>query len=434
MSKPNILIITTHDSGRHFGCYGRQTVHTPRIDALAESGVQLDAHFAAVPICCASRASMMTGLYPQHHGLLDLCFAPFNWKLHDDVLHLSQHMRTAGYRTHLFGMQHEATDLERLAFDAHHASQAPEGGRATCTDVADSLAAFLKEHGKADKPLFAQVGFFETHTPFGFGGVEPDDSLGVDLPAHLDPTDTINQKEVAHLQGALRKVDKAVGVILDALDDAGLTDDTIVVFTTDHGLEVPRAKWHLYDPGIEIACIFRWPGGGLTGGRRVADLTSNVDFTPTILDLAGLDVPDGLDGVSLAARLRSDDAPPPRDAVFGYYQKKDSRCIRTSRYKLIRHFTHAVDNRKPVRFDQVMAVGVAKQVQLYDLLKDPVEFEDVSDDPAYAEVRAELDTRLWRWLEEMDDAILQGPLRTPAYESAIAAYQAWREQTAEATP
>jgi len=87
--KVNILQITTHDSGRHFGCYGHRTLHTPQIDALAADGVQLDNYFAVAPICCASRASMLTGRYPQSHGLMDLCFPPFDWALREDERHIT---------------------------------------------------------------------------------------------------------------------------------------------------------------------------------------------------------------------------------------------------------------------------------------------------------------------------------------------------------
>lgn len=442
-NRPNIIVITTHDSGRHFGCYGRGTVHTPHIDQLASEGVQLDQYFAAVPICCASRASMLTGKYPQKHGLLDLCFHPFNWQMHDDVQHMSQVLHDADYRTHLFGLQHETIDINRLAFDEVHTGKHAGPGRRTCIDVAESLAGFLREQKSSSsesgggsgsdgdrRPFYAQVGFFETHTPFDFGGVQPDDAAGVELPAHLDPTDELNVQQAAHLQGALRQVDHAVDIIRQALVESGVEDDTILVFTTDHGIEMPRAKWHLYDPGIEIACLIRYPRGGVMSSprksRRYSGLQSNIDFMPTVLDLAGVDAPADMDGLSFADALRTgDDDAAGRDAIFGFYLKNNTRCVRTRTHKLLRAFEFAVDHKKPVRFDRVLAVGVANPIQLYDLVNDPIEFEDLSRNADHDALRDSLDDRLFSWLREMNDPILDGPIRSPAYERAMGDYHDW---------
>ena len=113
----NILQITTHDTGRHIGCYGHPTVHTPAIDSLAADGVMMTNYFAAAPICCASRASMLTGRYPQSHGLLDLSFPPFSWRLGNGEAHLAC-LLSSTHHTVLFGIQHEAfgDDVERLEF------------------------------------------------------------------------------------------------------------------------------------------------------------------------------------------------------------------------------------------------------------------------------------------------------------------------------
>src|SRR5690606_30971152 len=133
-------------------------------------------------------------------------------------------------------------------------------------DVAQSVAGFLAGHAGAEQPFYAQIGFFETHRPHRFGGVEPDDSKGVFVPPYV-ARDATAVAEFALQQGSVRRADEAVGIIMRALADTGLDGNTIVVFTVDHGVEFPRAKGFAYEAGIEIAFIVRWPENGIRGGR-----------------------------------------------------------------------------------------------------------------------------------------------------------------------
>jgi len=422
-ARPNIVQITTHDSGRHIGCYGHPTLHTPVLDQLAAEGVRLTNYFAAVPICCASRASHLTGLWPQRHGLLDLCFPPFNWRLRDDVLHLSQHLRRAGYQTVLCGTQHEviASELDRLEF-----GQILAPGRAPADQIAAEAARFLGSQAGGARPFYLQIGFFETHTPFDFGGASPDTSLGVDVPPYL-VDDEPARRAMAGYQGAIRKVDAAVGAILDALRQAGLEERTLVVFTTDHGVELARSKWFCYDPGLGIAMLVRWPAGGVEGGRDCDLLLSNVDYVPTVLELAAIEPSPELDGRSFAQALTTGSSEAVRDEVFAMYHKTQTRAIRTSRFKLLRHFDAATDfHRVPVRIEDVMMKRGSTLVELYDLDDDPNEFHNVAGQPQFSDEQDQLETRLWSWLEAVDDPILKGPVRTPSYEASRRAYDAWR--------
>ena len=413
--RPNILLVTTHDTGRHLGCYGVETVHTPNIDALAAEGVRLTDYFATVPICCASRASMMTGRYPQSHGLMDLYFQPFNWALHDDELHLSQILQDAGYHTQLFGLQHEVQDPARLGFDI----LPPPGPRPDADGVAESVAAFLRDRPADGGPFFAQVGTFETHSPFTWGGAQPDDSKGVTVPPQCVPSEPI-LRMAREFQGMVRKVDRAVGVMLEALRDRGLAHNTLVVLTTDHGIEFPRAKWTLYDPGIGIAMIARWPAGGVAGRRTCDWMLSNVDFVPTMLELAGIDVPDRVQGVSFAHGLTGAVGAPPRDAVFALFAKRcQGRCIRTRDYKLIRNFDIDRWYRKPVDITNPADYWVSPTLELYDMRNAPLEFNNLATLPELAATREELEGRLLAWLRQVDDPILKGPLRTPFYDRSL---------------
>jgi arylsulfatase A-like enzyme len=420
--KLNILQITTHDSGRHFGCYGHPTVQTPSIDQLADEGVLFSNSFCTVPICSASRASQLTGLYPQTHGLLDL--VGFGWHLHDNVKHASQVLKSAGYRTMLYGVQHEVPGdkLDRLAFDS------AQPGPSHAAGVADSVIDFLKKEGTPPQPFYAQIGFFETHTPFDRMGTEPDMEQGVEVPPYL-ADDEASRQAMAAFQGSVRQVDTAVGRILDALRESGLEDNTLVVFTTDHGIEMPRAKWHLYDPGIAIALVMRCPSAGLTGGQTCDHLMSNIDYLPTILDLAQIECPKEVQGHSFAAALRGQNPSRVRDAVFGLYHKTQTRYVRTNRYKLIRHFDTATDfYTVPVPIgDTLNKRGVGGQVELFDLETDPNEFTNCAGRPEHANTQQELESMLWTWMESVDDPLLHGPVRTPLYESAIRQYHSWKK-------
>ena len=426
--KPNILIITNHDSGRHFGCYGVETVHTPAIDALAADGMKFENYFATVPLCSPSRGAMLTGRYPQSTGLMGLTHSPWHWSLNEGEQHLSHILRDAGYHTALFGLQHEAADVQTLGFEALHAQRGDGGGRCTADEVARVTAEFLKREVRA--PFYAQVGFFETHRPFDFGGVTPDDSKGVFVPPFLSENDAVIA-DLAHYQGALRKADEAVGIITKGLAESGLADNTIIVFTVDHGIPYPRAKGHVYDPGLSIPLIVRWPGGGIRGGKTCDWLLSNVDFLPTLLHLIGEPIPENVQGVSFSGAFGKGESEPPRDAIFGFMQSGELRCTRTKHHKLIRNFeprrlfatpvdvSVSVSSRWP-NTAYLVTSEECPAVQLFDLQKDPNEFHNAAEDPNYADIRAELDGRLWAWLEEVGDPILKGSVPTPYYRRLMA--------------
>jgi arylsulfatase A-like enzyme len=424
MSQPNILVLTSHDTGRHIGPYGVKTVHTPALDALAADGVRFDQYFTTSPVCSPARGAMLTGRYPQSNGLMGLTHDPWDWTLNAGERHLSHILRDAGYHTALFGIQHETERGAELGFAERHLERG-QGQRHPAGEVAAAAAAFLTGEAAARAPFYTQVGFFETHRPFDYGGVELDDSLGVFVPPYLQANDAA-RAQLAHLQGAVRTLDNAVGAILAALDASGLAENTIVIYTTDHGIEFPRAKWFLYDAGIAVALLMRWPGGGITGGRVCDWLLSNVDFVPTLLDLAGVPIPGNVEGRSFAAWFAGEAAPPPRDAVFAMFQgaNNESRCIRTRDAKLIRTFTPRRRHELPIDIANVVQRVRCPTVELFDLARDPNEFTDVGGDPAYAAVRADLSARLWAWLEAVNDPVLRGPVPTPYYQEAIAEYTA----------
>lgn len=434
-TRPHILLLHCHDLGRFLGCYGVPTVTTPALDGLAAQGLRFERAFCTAPQCSPSRASLFTGRYPQQHGVLGLTHADFGWDLRPGERHLAAMLRERGYATALHGVHHESrirSDrevAERLGFD-----EVVTGGLAPA--VAERAVARLAALADGERPFYLQVGFHEPHrspsprdapgtTGFLSPGVEPDHANGVTVPPYLLDTEG-TRTELAELQGAVRLMDAAVGTVLSGVHRLGLDDDTIVVFTTDHGLALPRAKCTLYDPGIEVALIVRDPRHGPVEGQVISRLVSNVDIVPTLLDAAGAPIPD-----SVAGRNLHPDRP--RDRVFAqlthhdYYDPR--RCVRTENRKLIVNFSSAPSimdasqswhpRSTPAQLEHGWP-PYHPPVEMYDLDGDPAELANIADRPDRAAERAELLASLAGWMRAVDDPLLTGAVPSPVHERSLA--------------
>jgi arylsulfatase A-like enzyme len=430
---PNIVIVITHDTGRHLGAYGR-AVATPSLDRLAAEGVLFEQAFCPSPQCSPSRASLLTGLMPHRHGLIGLAHRGFS--LRPDALQrtLPRLLGEAGYRTHLFGFQHEAANPHDLGYQ--HVVQPPSTGARPhlCGDVAPAAAACLAS-GPAE-PFFAMVGFEETHRPFDPTDTPLDD---IEVPAFLPDTPVV-RRDVADLEGAVRQADAAIGQIVTALDRSGLADRTLFIYTTDHGIAFPGAKGTLFDPGLEIALIARGPGG-FSGGRRLRGLVSNVDLFPTILELCGIvppadpaapvvtadsAAPGDSDGVSLLPLVAGEVREVRRElfAELTYHTAYDPmRAVRTERYSYVRSFAE-----RPLHLPAHVDASLTKDLlrdagyfeqrrppeMLFDLVDDPWERNNLAGDPTHASVRDALRDRLERWMQATGDPLLTGAVAAPA--------------------
>lgn len=410
----NILLITTHDSGRHFGCYGHPTVHTPAVDALAAEGCRLTNFFAGSPICSPSRACLFTGTYPQTHGVMTIANRAKGIALRSPQHHLAHLLKQTGHRTALFNHQHETAGEELLGFDDLHLRRP----RAPADVVGREVAGYLRQ---VSTPFFVEVGLNETHTPYDNSNTVADDSLGVEIPPYI-LDNAAARAWMAGYQGMARRADEGIRYMLEGLAQAGLAESTLVIFTVDHGIELPRAKWFLYDPGLAVAFVCRWPNGGIRPGSTCDLLTSNVDVLPTVMELLGLPRPVHAQGVSFAAALRGESTAPMRSEVFGFQTGYEMRCVRTDRYKLIHNFerhppcTCPGDVAKP-RQEQ----PCSPLVELYDLRDDPCETLNRAEDTGLSAVRRDLTGRLRRWMRDQNDPILQASLCPDAfYQEAVA--------------
>jgi arylsulfatase A-like enzyme len=420
----NVLFLTCHDLGRHLGCYGRSTISSSALDAFAASGVVLEQAWATAPQWSPSRAALHTGRYPHAAGMLGLAHDPFGWRLAPDALHLAQRLRASGYSTVLVGLQHLSQTPFELGFDrVLPLAPAPEVGRM-------AVGALRNLARDAERPFYLEVGFEEPHRPYTFGGAEPDVSRGIAIPPYLPQTPEA-RGDLAAFQGATRVMDAAAGQILSELDALGLRDRTWVIFATDHGIAMPRAKATLYDPGLETALLMRWPDGGLAADRRLSAMLSNVDVTPTVLEGLDLPMPAQLQGRSFWPLLRHTRYQA-RAEIFAektyHTHYEPMRGVRTSTHKLIVNLEvdQAVDVPADVQLSPIYPLMISDfgrvrpVVEVYDLDADPLERTNLAGRPELASVQYELLGRLRAWMEDTGDPILDGPVASPYYASALA--------------
>jgi N-sulfoglucosamine sulfohydrolase len=409
---PNILYLHSHDTGRYVQPYGHP-VPTPNIQLLADQGVLFRQAFCAVPTCSGSRAALLTGEYGHNSGMLGLAHRGFS--LNDYSHHLVHTLHEAGYWSGLVGEQHISKRPDMIGYD--HVERVDKNHVETVAPLACDLVA-----NAPSQPFFLSVGFFETHREF-FEPTSARDALYSRPPENLPDTPE-TRRDIAAFKASARSLDQGVGTVLDALNSNELTDNTLVIFTTDHGLPFPGAKATLYDRGLGVLLIMRGPGG-FTGGRVIDGLVSHLDIYPTLCDLIGAPRPPWLQGESLLP-LVTGKKKELRDAIFVeatfHSAYEPQRAVRTKRWKYIRRF----DGRnRPVlpntddslSKDVLMRYGWGQREvdaeQLYDLVFDPNEAANLAKDARYAAELEELRGMLQRWMEETGDPLLDGPIEPP---------------------
>ena len=374
--RDNVLIVHWHDLGRYLGVYGHADVSSPRLDQLAAQGILFTRAHATAPLCSPSRGSLFTGRYPQSNGLLGL--AHHGWEYRNGVRTLPHLLSESGWHTALFGMQHETSSPSRLGFDEFDVSNS------YCEYVVEQSTRWLAN--PPQRPFLLTAGFFETHRPYPRDRYDPADADTVEVPDYLPDTDEIRQ-DLSEFYGSIAVADAAVGQLLDTLATTGLDRTTWVVFMTDHGPALPRAKSTLYDAGTGIAMIVRPPLDADIAPRVYDDLFSGVDLVPTLLELLGVDVPEDVDGMSHASNLRKPAAEnkPVRSEVYTTKTYHDSfdpiRAIRTKEYSYIENYASRplldlpwdIADSAPGRTMAPLVESERPKRELYDLTEDPTE-------------------------------------------------------------
>lgn len=418
MRQPNIVIVHWHDLGTHLPAYGHD-VQAPHADKLAAQSTVFTRCFSASPLCSPARGALWTGRYPHSNGLQGLTHR--GWEYNEDERTLPMYLGEAGYHTALIGLQHESRDERRLGFD-----ERVECGRNYAADVADAASSWLDGRTEEDAPFLLVCGMLEVHREWPAERYPRRSGRSRDVPDYL-PDNDHTREDLAGFEGAIAVADDGLGVILQALERNQLSDDTIVIFTTDHGAPFPRAKSTLYDPGVHVALMARLPSWlGAPAPRQEPGLVSHVDLVPTLLDLLGIEVPDNVQGTSFAATL-TDSAPTARDAVFlekTYHADYDPiRAVRTASYKYIRNFERRPRLALPPDLEASptrRGMGDAHlaprpEEELYDLRDDPGEKDNLIDVPQVAEVAARMRASLHWFMSSTHDAVLRGPIPDPAH-------------------
>ncbi|HXB15939.1 MAG TPA: sulfatase [Solirubrobacteraceae bacterium] len=410
-SPPNILYLHSHDTGRYVQPYG-QPVPTPNIQHLADQGVLFRRAFCGTPTCSTSRACLLTGQYGHENGMLGL--AHRGWSLYDYHHHIVHTLRKAGYYSVLIGEQHIAKRPEIIGFDRVE--------KIATTNV-ESVAPVAREIvGALPEPFFLSVGFFETHRDW-LSPPSLRDALYSLPPANL-PDAPETRHDMASYRASARSLDQGVGTVLESLDAAGLTENTLIFLTTDHGLAFPGAKATLYDRGLGVMLVMSGPGG-FAGGRVNDAMVSHLDVYPTLCELAGVETPEFVKGLSLLPLVRGETSAL-REELFAemtwHAAYEPQRAVRTDRWKYIRRFGErelpvlANCDDSPSK-ELLLRYGWAERKvpfeQLYDLVFDPNEANNLAADPDRRDVLDGLSARLERWMRDTADPLLDGDPEPP---------------------
>ncbi len=469
----NILFIMTDDHTiREMGCYGSAMPPTPHLDRIAAEGTRFDNAFCTNALCAPSRATVLTGAFSHVHGIRGNSEGADNIEeLDADIPTFPELLKAAGYRTGLVGKYHIRQDPRGFDSWCIHPGQGdyfdPEfidnGQRRQiegyATDITGDLALeFLHGVGQ-DEPFCLVYQFKAPHRPFqpaprhatAFEQIEPtrpatyDDDYATrdiaglaqdmrfdvslapdyeDLPDHLDDRqrkDWIFNRFIRDRWRTMAAVDENVGRVLDWLDTSGRADDTLVIYTSDHGYFLGEHGWYdkrfMYDPAIRIPFVARCPGH-CPGAQVSVEMVMNVDVAPTILDFAGIEIPDTVQGRSLRPVMQGQSPADWRDAVYyAYYEDswrlRDTaleqmsepgfqyftphrigphRGVRTDRHKLIEYLGEADENGQPRAY-----------WEFFDLATDPDELDNRYTDPECAELIAPLRRRLRDLQNEFGD-------------------------------
>ncbi|HID57346.1 TPA: sulfatase [Candidatus Poribacteria bacterium] len=409
MSRPNILYIHSHDTGRYVQPYGH-AIPTPNIQRLAEEGVLFRQAFCAAPTCSPSRAALLTGQSAHSSGMIGLAHRGFSLK--DYNQHILHTLRKVGYRSFLSGVQHIARDPKVIGYDQILTTRGNEAASAAVRFLSDG----------PPQPFFLSVGFNVTHRRFP----EPiEDDPRYSLPPAPLPDTPQTRYDMAAFKASARIFDRYVGEVIQALERSGLSENTLIICTTDHGIAFPYMKCNLTDHGIGVMLIVKGPGG-FTGGRVIEAMVSQIDIFPTICDLLEIEHPPWLEGKSMMPLIRGD-AEEINEEIFAevtyHAAYEPQRAVRTKRWKYIRRFD---DRTRPVlpncddspSKDMWLRHGwrdhYVAQEQLYDLIFDPNEACNLAGDPSVSDVLEEMRERLRRWMEATDDPLLEGPVPAPS--------------------
>lgn len=417
--QPNILWLSAEDISAHLGCYGYENATTPNLDQLATEGTRYTHAFVTAGVCAPCRSAIITGMYQTSLGTQHMrC----NATLPAHIKPFPIWMREAGY----YCTNNSKTDYQ---FKAPKNTWDASSGKAHWKNCPD------------DKPFFSVFNYTGCHESGIAGdakykdvtkGIKKHDRdvVAASLPPYYPDTKT-TREDWGRYYDIITALDRWVGQHLQQLEENGLADDTIVVFWSDHGVGLPRAKRWLYDSGMHVPLIVRIPekyriGNQGKPGSVSNQLVSLIDLGPTALNLAGATIPDHMHGQPFLGT----NCPTPREYVYGARDRMDERydiirAVRDQRYKYIRNYepfkTYYQHMNTPesgatmreIRKTQKMgnvSAGVARFLEpekaieeLYDTMNDPHEMNNLATNPEYKEILERLRIKHLDWVLETRD-------------------------------
>lgn len=433
--KPNIIFyFSDQQRWDTCGCYGQKLEVTPNLDELAKNGTLFENAFTCQPVCGPARACLQSGQYATKTG----CFKN-GIALPQDIKTLASYFNDDGYETAYVGKWHLATDDAKTdykttaipkelrgdyqdywmasdvleftshgyngyVFDKNNEKHEFIGYRADCIN---NYAIDYIRNKESDKPFFMFISQIEPHHQNDRGIYEgPDGSkekfANFEVPGDLEGTVGNFMQNYPDYLGQCNSLDYNVGKLIDTLKDKGIFDNTIIIYTSDHGSHFctrnKEYKRSCHESSIHIPMIAY--GGKFTGGNKIKELVSLIDLPATLLDCAEIDVPKHFDGNSLLALVDSSEENWKKEVFLQISESQVGRCIRTDRFKYSVRATDK-DGVKDASSD------VYYEDFLYDLQNDPHERINLIEHKDYAKTREELKAILQRNIKEIESMDVQ---------------------------
>ncbi len=412
---PNFIVIIADDAAwDDFGAYGNQSIRTPNINKLAEDGLLFTNAFLTTSSCSPSRASILTGRYPHATGAQEL-----HMPLPEHQILFPGELQKVGYYTALAGKYHLGGI--RSEFDTIYGGS-PSGS--------EFWMEALQNRPK-EMPFFYWFAALDPHRNYEVGIIDnPHLPAEVVVPPYL-PDNESTREDLALYYDEISRLDSYVGLIMNELIEQGISENTVLIFMTDNGRPFPRDKTRLYDSGIKTPFIVKWPAKINPGVTNA--LISAIDIAPTILSLAGAEIPSVLQGNSFANLFQYPDSSF-REHIFAEHNWHDfqahERAVRSSKYLYIRNAFPELNASPPA--DAVRSITFQKMIEmynagtlpshqqdcfifprsaeeLYDVVADRYQMNNLVLDENYSGVLNEMRSTLDNWILEYNDTIPVNP-------------------------
>jgi len=400
---PNIVFYLSDDQDLlDYGVYGNPKVETSNADLLASQGMKFSNFYTGQAICAPSRSQIFTGMYPVKNG----CMAN-HIGVKPDIKTISSLLKESGYEVVLAGKSHVKPNK---VFDWTHYFPKINNRYLPLEQIDD----YLKN---VNKPFCLIIASDYPHGPYP----QTSNYSKADIfKLPYDPSYVANHKP-GYYQNIQDDNDQ-LGQVLNMVDNYGLRENTMFIYSSDHGLS---GKWSLKEQGLRVPFIVRWPGK-IKPNTTSKTLLTLVDVLPTILEVSNTEIPNEIDGKSFVETLNGSKMKI-HDYVFGVSTRQNireckifpSRMIRGSRYKLIRNFnsvevvnSNLGDNPVINQFAKMGAKSFPNvpYEELYDLEKDPYQKVNLIDNPKYKKIRNRLSVALENWMKSQEDFLLDNPI------------------------